>query len=188
MDLFTALNQHQPEIYWKSGEVLRYDCCFPQCFLVPSTVHPSLLSCLSALHSLKTLWRNRLWTSLLIQPLHSDILCSKRVTQLPLHWPWDCVIDLFLGEPGPQRKIYLLSMPEQKAMNGYLKWAVHQVYIHLSRTPAASSCFFWPGIHFWPRYVSVSTSISSKLDLHSVYNLIRICEGEEWKIAFVMAF
>lgn len=69
--------------YWKSGEVLR--CDFPQCFSVPSTIHPSFLNWPSVVSWLKDLQWNRLWT-LLIHPLYSDIFRLKRVTQLPKHW------------------------------------------------------------------------------------------------------
>ncbi|XP_051756247.1 uncharacterized protein LOC127516027 isoform X2 [Ctenopharyngodon idella] len=48
--------------------------------------------------------------------------------------PWDCAIDLHPGEPG---KIYSLSIPEEKAMEEYIKEALSQGYIRPSTSPAA---------------------------------------------------
>ena len=53
----------------------------------------------------------------------SDIFCPKRASSLPPHWPWDCAIDLLPDEPVAHRKIYPLSLPEQKVMEEYVKEA-----------------------------------------------------------------
>lgn len=71
----------------------------------------------------------------------SNVFCPQRASQLPLHRPWDCTIDLILAEPVPHRKIYPLSLPEHKAMEEYAEEALQQGYIHPSKSSAASSFF-----------------------------------------------
>ncbi|KAK3509623.1 hypothetical protein QTP70_006808 [Hemibagrus guttatus] len=141
----------------------------------------------------------------------SDVFCPKRASKLPPHRPWDCAIDLLPGEPVPRGRIYPLSIPEEKAMEEYIKEALDQGYIRPSTSPAASSFFFVakkdgglrPCIDYRAlnritvkfRYplplVPASlehlrgATIFTKLDLRSAYNLIRIREGDEWKTAFI---
>ncbi len=125
-----------------------------------------------------------------------DVFCPKKATQLPPHRPWDCAIDLLPGESVPKGKNYPLPLPEQKSMEEYIEEDLQQGYIHPSTFPAASSFFFvakkdgglWPCID----YRSLNNlehlrgaTIFTKLELRSVYNLIRIREGDEWKTAFM---
>lgn len=42
----------------------------------------------------------------------------------------------------PRGRVYTLSLPEQKAMEEYVKEALEQGYIRPSTSPAASSFFF----------------------------------------------
>ncbi len=134
-----------------------------------------------------------------------------RASKLPPHRPWDCAIDLLLGEPVPRGRIYPLSIPEQKAMEEYIEEALEQECIRPSTSPAASSFFLVakkdgglrPCIDYWalnkitvkfryplPLVLAAleqlrGARIFTKLDLRSAYNLIRIREGDEWKTAFV---
>ncbi|KAK3563121.1 hypothetical protein QTP86_016357 [Hemibagrus guttatus] len=105
----------------------------------------------------------------------SDVFCPKRASTLPPHRPWDCAIDLLPGEPVPRGRIYPLSIPEEKAMEEYIKEALAQGYIRPSTSPAASTAL---------EHLRGAT-VFTKLDLRSAYNLIRIGEGDEWKTAFV---
>ncbi|KAK3514000.1 hypothetical protein QTP70_001270 [Hemibagrus guttatus] len=156
------LEQHDPIISWKTGEVL------------------------------------------------NDVFCPKRASKLPPHRPWDSTIDLLPGEPVPRGRIYPLSIPEEKAMEEYIK-ALAQGYIRPSTFPAASSFFFVAkkdgGLRPCIDYRALNritvkfryplplvpaalehlrgATIFTKLDLRSAYNLIRIREGDEWKTTFV---
>ncbi|XP_016298188.1 interferon-induced protein 44-like [Sinocyclocheilus anshuiensis] len=59
-------------------------------------------------------------------------------TELPPHWPWDCVIDLLPGATLPKGHIYPLSIREQKAMEEYKEEALKQESIRSSMSPAFS--------------------------------------------------
>ncbi|KAK3518834.1 hypothetical protein QTP70_014909 [Hemibagrus guttatus] len=139
---------------------------------------------------------------------------QRRLTQSlyeTTHRPWDCAIDLLPGEPVPRGRIYPLSVPEEKAMEEYIKEALAQGYIRPSTSPAASSFFFVAkkdgGLRPCIDYRALNqitvkfryplplvpaalehlrgATIFTKLDLRSAYNLIRIREGDEWKTAFI---
>ncbi|KAL0150990.1 hypothetical protein M9458_053717 [Cirrhinus mrigala] len=71
-----------------------------------------------------------------------DVFSKKAATQLPPHRPWDCAIDLLPGATLPKARIYPLPIPEQKAMDDYIKEALQQGFSHPSTSPAASSFFF----------------------------------------------
>ncbi|KAK3565306.1 hypothetical protein QTP86_005486 [Hemibagrus guttatus] len=85
-------------------------------------------------------------------------------------------------EPVPRRKIFSLSIPEEKAMEEYIKEALSQGYIHLALTVK----FRYP-LPLVPLALERlrGTTVFTKLDLCSAYNLIRIREGDEWKTAFM---
>ncbi|KAK3563038.1 hypothetical protein QTP86_014292 [Hemibagrus guttatus] len=208
------LAQHNPILSWSTGEVLKWgDTCFPGCFPhLPAPHSPTPISLPVQATSIES--------PLINQPLRiptcyapfSDIFCPKRASKLPPHRPWDCAIDLLPGEPVPRGRIYPLSIPEEKAMEKYIKEALAQGYIRPSTSPAASSFFFVakkdgglrPCIDYralnqitvkfrYPlRLVPAAlehlrgATIFMKLDLRSAYNLIRICEGDEWKTAFII--
>ncbi|KAK3545854.1 hypothetical protein QTP70_016092 [Hemibagrus guttatus] len=140
-----------------------------------------------------------------------DVFCPKKASKLPPHRPWDCAIDLIPGEPVPKGRIYSLTLPEEKAMEEYIKEALAQGYICPSTSPAASSFFFVAkkdgGLRPCIDYRALNkitvkfryplplvpaalerlrgATVFTKLDLRSAYNLIRIRKGDEWKTAFV---
>ncbi len=141
----------------------------------------------------------------------SNVFCLKRASQLPPHRPWDCAIYLLPGESVPRGRIYPLSLPEQKAMEEYIKEALQQGYICPSTSPAASSFFFLAKkdgslqhciVYRTLKKIRVKlpyplplvpaafqhlrkATVFCKLDLRSMHDLIRIHEGDEWKTAFV---
>ncbi len=140
-----------------------------------------------------------------------DVFSKQAANQLPPHRPWDCTIDLLPGNKLPKGRVYLLSIPERKAMEEYIKEALNQGFIRPSSSPAASSFFFVgkkdgdlrPCIDYRALNSQTVTlpyplplvpaaleelrgaRIFSKLDLRSVYNVVRIREGDEWKTAFI---
>ncbi|KAK3532299.1 hypothetical protein QTP86_016063, partial [Hemibagrus guttatus] len=115
----------------------------------------------------------------------SDVFCPKRASKLPPHRPWDCAIDLLPGEPVPRGRIYPLSILEEKAMEEYIKEALAQGYICPSTSPAASSFFFVAKKDGGLRPCIDYRALNRITVKFSVYNLIRIREGDEWKTAFI---
>ncbi|KAK3507044.1 hypothetical protein QTP70_001909, partial [Hemibagrus guttatus] len=207
------LAQHNPILSWSTGEVLKWgDTCFPGCF-------PHLPAPHSPTPIFLPVQATSIESPLVNQPLRiptcytpfSDVFCPKRASKLPPHRPWDCAIDLLPGEPVPRGRIYPLSVPEEKAMEEYIKEALVQGYIRPSTSPAASSFFFVakkdgglrPCIDYralnqitvkfrypLPLFPAAlehlrGATIFTKLDLRSAYNLIRIREGDEWKTTFI---
>ncbi|KAK3551808.1 hypothetical protein QTP70_027229, partial [Hemibagrus guttatus] len=177
------LEQHNPILSWRTGEATSIESpLVNQPLRIPTCYAP-----------------------------FSDVFCPKRASKLPPHRPWDCAIDLLPGEPVPRGRIYPLSVPEEEAMEDYIKEALAQGYIRPSTSPTALSFFFVakrdgglrPCIDYRAlnritvkfRYplplVSAAlehlrgATIFTKLDLRSAYNLIRIREGDEWKTAFI---
>ncbi|KAK3515691.1 hypothetical protein QTP70_028534 [Hemibagrus guttatus] len=207
------LEQHNPILSWRTGEVLRWgEHCFEGCLLERpsprlSPVHEVQLHATSVESPLE----NR---SVEIPACYSrfwDVFCPRKASKLPPHRPWDCAVDLVPGEPVPRGRIYSLSLPEEKAMEEYIAEALSQGYIRPSTSPAASSFFFVAkkdgGLRPCIDYRALNkitvkfryplplvpaalerlrgATVFSKLDLRSTYNLIRIREGDEWKTAFV---
>jgi len=195
------LEQHNPIISWKTGEVLKWgDTCFPDCFSAlpvprsPSSNH--LPVCTTSIES--PIERRSVDIPSCYAPF-SDVFCPKRASKLPPHRPWDCAIDLLPGESVPRGKIYPLSIPEEKAMEEYIKEALAQGYIRPSTSPAASSFFFVAkkdrGLRPCIDYRALNSitvkfryplplvpaalehlrgaTVFTKLDLRSTYNLIR---------------
>ncbi|KAK3566009.1 hypothetical protein QTP86_024197 [Hemibagrus guttatus] len=177
------LEQHNPILSWKTGEAT----------------------------SIKSPFVNRTLEIPTCYAPFSDVFCPKRASKLPPHQPWDCAIDLLPGKPVPRGRIYPLFIPEEKAMDEYIKEALAQGHIRPSTSPAASSFFFMAkkdgGLRPCIDYRALNritvkfryplplvpaalehlrgATIFTKLDLRSAYNLIRIREGDEWKTAFV---
>ncbi|KAK3539568.1 hypothetical protein QTP70_010276 [Hemibagrus guttatus] len=148
------LEQHDPILSWRTGEILRWGHkCFEGCF--PERPNP--------------------------RPSRPHAL--QKASKLPPHRPWDCAIDLIPGEPVPKGRIYSLTLPEEKAMEEYIKEALAQGYICPSTSPAASSFFFVAKKDGALERLRGAT-VFTKLDLRSAYNLIRIRKGDEWKTAF----
>ncbi|XP_016404381.1 RNA-directed DNA polymerase homolog [Sinocyclocheilus rhinocerous] len=120
-------------------------------------------------------------------------------------------IDLLPGAKLPKGRVYPLSIPERKAMEDYIQEALKQGFIRPSTSPAASSFFFVgkndgglrPCIDYrmlnsqkvelpYPLILVPAAleelrgaRVFSKMNLRSAYNLVRIREGDEWKMAFI---
>lgn len=139
-----------------------------------------------------------------------DVFSKQIATKLSSHQPWNCTTDLLPGAVLPKGRNYPLSILEQKATEEYIEETLAQGFIHPSTSPAASSFFvakknggLKPCIDYrvlnsqmvkyrypLPQVPSAlvhlqGAQIFSKLDMRSAYNLIRMCESDEWKMAFI---
>ncbi|KAK3556520.1 hypothetical protein QTP70_008292 [Hemibagrus guttatus] len=154
---FPWLRRHDPQISWRSGELVRWS---PAC-------------------KEKCLWDQytEFW----------ELFSKERAAQLPAHQPWDCAIDLLPNASPPRGRVYPLSLPESKAMEEYIETALAVGHIRPSTSPAAAGFFFVGkkdgGLR--PSLEQLrGARIFTKLDLRSAYNLVRIKKGDEWKTAF----
>ncbi len=207
------LIQHNPEVSWKNGDILRWgSTCFSTCFpKLPRPVPPSPKVIPIAMTSIESPKEKQSTAIPSCYASFADVFSPEKASHLPPHRPWDCAIDLEPGKTVPRSHVYSLSIPEQRAMEEYIQEALNQGYIRPSVSPAASSFFFVakkdgglrPCIDYRAlnkitikfRYplplVPTSleqlrgASIFTKLDLRSAYNLIRIRDGDEWKTAFI---
>ncbi|KAK3520690.1 hypothetical protein QTP70_030553, partial [Hemibagrus guttatus] len=207
------LEQHNPILSWRTGDVLKWgDTCFPDCFpKLPVPHSPNLTHLPVQATSIESPLENQSVEIPACYAPFSDVFCPRKASKLPPHRPWDCTIDLLPGEPVPRGRIYPLSIPEEKAMEEYIKEALAQGYIRPSTSPAASSFFFVvkkdEGLRPCIDYRALNqitvkfryplplvpaalehyrgATVFNKSDLRSTYNLIRIREGDEWKTAFV---
>ncbi|KAK3515335.1 hypothetical protein QTP70_017193 [Hemibagrus guttatus] len=180
------LEQHDPILSWRTGEILRWGHkCFEGCFPERPSPRPSRPHTLQVhATSVESPLEAR---SVNIPACYShfwDVFCPKKASKLPPHRPWDCAIDLIPGEPVPKGRIYSLTLPEERAMEEYIKEALAYGYIRPSTSPAASSFFFVAKKDGALERLRGAT-VFTKLNLCSAYNLIRIRKGDEWKTAFV---
>uniref|UniRef100_A0A8C1MIW4 CCHC-type domain-containing protein n=1 Tax=Cyprinus carpio TaxID=7962 RepID=A0A8C1MIW4_CYPCA len=86
------LEQHNPVLSWKTGEILKWgETCFMDCFPevpVPSSQLPKPLSvCATSIES--PMERRSVDIPSCYAPF-SDVFCPKRASKLPPHRPWDC--------------------------------------------------------------------------------------------------
>jgi hypothetical protein len=130
--------------------------------------------------------------------------------KLPLHYPSDHTIPLMDPFKPPFGPLYSLSYPELAELKCWLDKNLSQGFIHTSLSPTATPILFvkkgdsllrlvidYRGINEgtiknrYPLPLLQDTLINlskakwfTKLDIHGVYNLIHMAEGEEWKTAF----
>ncbi|KAK3546756.1 hypothetical protein QTP70_034178 [Hemibagrus guttatus] len=153
------LEQHNPILSWKTGEVPKWgDTCFSDCFSkfpVPRS------------------------------PSSNHLPVCATSTESPLE---KRSVDIPACESVHRGTIYPLSIPEEKAMEEYIEEALAQGYIRPLTSPAASSFYFAAkkdgGLRPCIDYRALN-HITSSSDLHSVYNLIWIREGDERKTTFI---
>uniref|UniRef100_A0A803TSC6 Reverse transcriptase domain-containing protein n=1 Tax=Anolis carolinensis TaxID=28377 RepID=A0A803TSC6_ANOCA len=144
----------------------------------------------------------------------SDVFCKKEADKLPPHRPYDCAIRLAEGAKLPAGRLYALTVPERQALREFLDENLAKGFIRPSSSPTAAPVFFVAKKTGDLRLVCdyrvlnkhtirdryplplISELLSrvqgakvfTKLDLRGAYNLIRIREGDEWKMAFNTCF
>ncbi|KAK3570711.1 hypothetical protein QTP86_025255 [Hemibagrus guttatus] len=186
------LRCHDPLISWSKRELLRWSPqCTESCFngIIPRPCLTTTVECLENTVQVTIPWEYNDFR---------EVFSKERATDLPAHHPWDCAIDLNHDAMPPKCHIYLLSIPERKAMEEYNGEVFAMGYIQPSTSPAVG--FFFMGkkddglcpcidygglnaITVWYPYplplVPASLEqlrggvIFTKLDLRSAYNLIR---------------
>lgn len=140
----------------------------------------------------------------------AEVFSKHRALSLPPHRPYDCAIDLLPGAAFPTSRLYNLSALERDAMETYITESLDSGIIRLSSSPLGAGFFFVakkdktlrPCIDFrglnnitvknkYPLPLINSAfeplhgaTIFSKLDLRNAYHLVRIREGDKWKMAF----
>ena len=135
---------------------------------------------------------------------------KDQALSLPPHRPYDCAINLLLGAPLPVGRLYNLSVPEKETMRNYVSELLASGIIRPSSSPVAAGFFFLakkdgslrPCIDYrqlnsitvknkYPLPLLSSTfeplthaTVFTKLDLRNAYHLVRVREGDEWKMGF----
>ncbi|KAK3561704.1 hypothetical protein QTP86_012545 [Hemibagrus guttatus] len=201
---FLWLRRHDPQISWRSGELVRWSpACLDGC-LRNQVSRPCRTSRVREMspptpgHLLQAY--AEFW----------EVFRKERVARLPAHQPWDCAIDLLPNNSPPRGRVYPLSLPESKAMEEYIETALAAEHIRPSTAPAAAGFFFvgkkdgglrpcidYQGLNAitvpYPYPLPLvpaaleqlrGARMFTKLDLRSAYNLVQIRKGDEWKTVF----
>lgn len=136
---------------------------------------------------------------------------AKQADKLPPRRTWDHAIEIEDGKEPPWGPIYALSETELKALKEYLDEMLGSGKIRPSKSPAGAPILFVPkphgrGLRLCVDYRGLNkitiknryplplmnelrdrvegSTIFTKIDLKSGFNLIRIRAGDEWKTAF----
>ena len=140
----------------------------------------------------------------------ADVFSEKGLDTLPDHGPYDCPIDIVEGGQIPHKRLYKLTLAEQKILREYLDENLAKGTIRHSKSPAGAPIMFvkkkdgtlrpvvdYRGLnavtiknrHALPLIPVLLDNLAgarlySKVDLRNAYNHIRIRAGDEWKTAF----
>ncbi len=112
--------QTWPNIRWISGGIDQWcDYCFQHC--LQSLPVPSQRT---AILGSTTIESHKITAKINLPEeyrVYQDVFDKVVASKLPPHRPWDCARDLLPGTQLPKGRIYLLSIPEHKAMEEYIK-------------------------------------------------------------------
>ncbi|KAK3508934.1 hypothetical protein QTP70_013755 [Hemibagrus guttatus] len=129
---FPWLRRHDPQISWRSGELVRWSpACLERC-LQDQVSRPCRTSCVREMFPTTPGHLPQAYAEF------REVFSEERVAGLPAHQPWDCAIDLLPNASPPRGWVYPLSLPESKAM----ETALAVGHIRLSTSPAAAGFFF----------------------------------------------
>lgn len=139
-----------------------------------------------------------------------EVFDEVKADRLPPHTAHDLYIELLPSSTPPQGPLYLKGPKEMAELRKYLDENLDKGFIHPSKSPAQSPVLFVPkkdgGLRLCVDYHGLNevtvknrarlplieeqlfllqkARIYTKLDLKAAYNLVRIAEGDEWKMAF----
>ncbi|KAK3568097.1 hypothetical protein QTP86_030296, partial [Hemibagrus guttatus] len=132
------LAKHQLNIRWISGSIDQWsDYCVQHC-LRSLPVRPTEMALLGS-HTIESPVSSTQANLPGEYQDYKDVFSQMAATKLLPHRPWDCAIDLLPGAKLPKGRVYPLSIPENKAMEEYIREALQQEFIRRSTSPAASS-------------------------------------------------
>ncbi|KAK3570811.1 hypothetical protein QTP86_027631 [Hemibagrus guttatus] len=205
---FPWLQCHDPQISWRSGELVYWSpACLERC-LWDQASRPCRTSCVTETFLATPDHFPRAYTE--FWEVFWEVFSEERAARLPSHQPWDCAIDLLPNSSPPRGRVYPLSLPEAKAMEEYIETALAAGHIWPSTSLVAAGFFFmgkkdgglrpcidYQGLNaitvLYPYPLPLvpaaleqlrGARIFTKLDLRSAYSLVRIRKGDEWKTAF----
>ncbi|KAK3517723.1 hypothetical protein QTP70_016578 [Hemibagrus guttatus] len=127
---------HDPKISWRTGELARWSpTCLRECLRDPVS-RPCRISCIEEATAVAH--------GHLPQPyaVFWRVFSEERAARLPAHQAWDCAIDLLPNTSLPKGRLYLLSLPESKALEDYIEGALAAGHIRPSTSPVAAGFFF----------------------------------------------
>ncbi|KAK3525392.1 hypothetical protein QTP86_031578 [Hemibagrus guttatus] len=173
------LEQHNPIISWRTGEILKwgnqcFNDCFPE-FPVPSFPKSEKVQVCTT--SVESPLEKRSTDIPACYSHFTDVFCPKEASKLPPHRPWDCAIDLIPASTSPAASSFVFVVKKDGGLRSCIDYrALNKITVKF-RYPLP----LIPSVLEHLRGATVFT----KLDLRSAYNLIRIREGDKWKTAFV---
>ena len=137
----------------------------------------------------------------------SDVFAKCDADRLPEHRLYDCLIDLQEGVCPPFGPLYVLTVPELKALRVYLDENLEQGFIQPSKSSVGVPILFVKkkddSLHLCVDYWGLNKltvrnryplplipelldqlcvlRVFSKVDMRRAYNLVCIKSGDEWK-------
>ena len=108
------LQKHNPLIDWATGSIVDWSpFCHAHCFRSALPAPGRLPACLRKATDLSAIHAEYLDLR--------EVFNKARATSPPPHRPYDCAIDLLPGTTQPRGRLYSLSGPETKTMDGYIE-------------------------------------------------------------------
>ncbi|KAK3525024.1 hypothetical protein QTP86_013377 [Hemibagrus guttatus] len=133
---FPWLWHHDPQISWRSGELVHWSStCLGKCLREPVS-RPCRTSCMRETIPAAHGHMPHAYVDF------KEVFSEERAARLPSHQAWDCAIDLLPNASPPRGRVYPLLLPEAKAMEDYIEVALAAGHIRPSTFPVAAGFFF----------------------------------------------